>query len=161
MKGKITLPMAWGSRYEVFGGRYIDRQPGFLGVKMAVEINRPFDVEVPVADFSIPTKDQMMRGLRDTVKLILDGDPVYVGCMGGIGRTGLMLAFLAKAWGIANPVEYVRSQYYSHAVETDQQQKFIRDVEIPRDIIDAVRWAKFKNLFQFKQNLTWVPNNGR
>ena len=60
-----------------------------------------------------------------------------MGCMGGIGRTGLMLSLLAKAFGVEDPVAYVRKHYYSHAVETKEQRQFIADFAIPL----SVRWA--------------------
>lgn len=154
MKGKMQLPMFWGSYFTVYGGRYVDRPAQMKGVKMAVEINRPNDVSVPVKDFSVPSMEEMLEGLEDTVDLVLSGKPVYVGCMGGIGRTGLMLAALAKAWGINEPVAYVRAQYFSHAVETPQQMDFIARMEIPDDILSAIRMAKFKNLLKFRKPLT-------
>ncbi|MGZ7140838.1 phosphatase domain-containing putative toxin, partial [Streptococcus pyogenes] len=75
----------------------------------AAEINAACSVDIPTRDFSIPNTTLMTDGLRQALALVLSGQPVYAGCMGGIGRTGLFLAILAKAWGIDNPVQFVRS----------------------------------------------------
>ncbi|CAM9664844.1 unnamed protein product [Phaeothamnion confervicola] len=45
-------------------------------------------------------------------------------CEAGIGRTGLMLALLAKAFGIQNPVSFVLLHYCPHIVETVLQFSF-------------------------------------
>ena len=50
--------------------------------------------------------------------------------MGGIGRTGLFLAALAKLSGEKDPVAYVRKHYMPHAVETQQQQDFIKNLKV-------------------------------
>ena len=52
-----------------------------------------------------------------------------VGCLGGQGRTGLFLALLAKVWGIADPVKYVRRVYLRRAVETRDQEEWVADFE--------------------------------
>lgn len=156
MRGVIVLPMLNGAFYSVYGGMFVKRPPGYLGVKMAVEINRPCDVSVPVVDFSIPTPAEMELGLSQTVKLILSGSPVYVGCAGGIGRTGLMLAVLAKAWGVDDPISYVRSQYFAHAVETKQQIDFVSNFKVSFKVRMKIAMAKVLNFYLFGKSLT-VP----
>lgn len=153
-KGSIKLPMFWGSYYEVYGGPYMSKPEGLTGVKMAVEINKPCTINIPTADYSIPNIMSVDIGLTAAVQLIAVGTPLYVGCMGGIGRTGLFLAVLAKAWGIADPVAFVRATYYGHAVETAEQQKFIKDYEVPKDVQKAISKARWKALLKFKKPLT-------
>lgn len=154
MRGSIFLPMLWGSTYKVFGGRYVDRPDNMVGVKMAEEINRPCDINIPTRDFSVPKVEHMTDGLRQGVQLIAQGKPLYVGCMGGIGRTGLYLAILAKAWGINDPVAFVRSTYFSHAVETEQQRQYVEAFEVPPDVKVTIFWAKLQNFFRFNAVLT-------
>lgn len=110
----------------VFGGPYVNRPDTYFGVKMAAEINRPFDVSVPTRDFSIPLMTDMNEGLKKVLKPLALNEPVYVGCMGGIGRTGLFLACLAKTLGEEKPVKFVRMNYLASAVETSRQEDFVQ-----------------------------------
>ena len=83
-----------------------------------------YNVHLPIHDFSVPSPDQQDEvelALRETLEALLDGKKVYVGCMGGWGRTGLFLALLAKVCGVEEPVTYVRENYSSRAVETAEQ----------------------------------------
>ena len=56
-------------------------------------------------DFQVPDRLKLYRGLNKALDLMLAGEPLYVGCMGGKGRTGLFLAVLVKAFGVKKPVE--------------------------------------------------------
>jgi hypothetical protein len=147
MNGKMDLPMNLGRKFVVYGGPFRDLPTGMLGVKMAKEIRLPCTISIPTVDFSVPDVEAVDNGLAQAVTLILDGKPLYFGCAGGIGRTGLMLAILAKAWGVEDPVKYVRSQYIPHAVETAQQQKFVADYVVPKHVLDKISSAKFWSWF--------------
>ena len=154
MLGTLKLPMWRGTFYTVYGGPYYECPETAFGVKLAVEINETCDVSLPIKDFSVPTKNDALRGLYAVVEAVLSGQLVYVGCMGGKGRTGLFLSLLAKAWGIENPIQFVRKNYYPHAVETTGQIKFVTDFDIPSDLRWAINVAKFWSLFSFRKNLT-------
>lgn len=154
MLGKLKLPLFFGKHYEVAGGPFREVPRTMVGVKMAQEIDHPFDISIPTRDFDVPQKDQLDAGLREAVEHIIKGDPVYVGCMAGRGRTGLFMAILAKAFGIENPVEYVRETYYEHAVETNAQYGFVTQYEIPSDVRWEIKAAKWWGMFNFKSNLT-------
>lgn len=111
----------------VFGGPYADRPEGMFAVKMAEESVASCNVSVPTRDFGVPRDEDLRRGLRRALRhLILEDDRVFVGCAGGLGRTGLFLACLAKVSGQEHPVEYVRSQYDERAVETNDQVEVVR-----------------------------------
>ena len=139
----MPLHLKHGVSYTVYGGPYRACPSDVFGVKMAAEIDAPCDVSVPTQDFSIPDVDAATQGLKETVKAVLAGKKVYVGCMGGIGRTGLMLALLAKSFGEEDPVRYVRATYYSHAVETAAQKQFIVEFKIPLSVRLRI-WLKRK-----------------
>lgn len=157
--GSMKLPLYRGRYYRVYGGRYAER-PEFiaghktLGVCMAAEIGLPANVVCPVADFQVPTASLADEALGKTVMLVLTGAPVYVGCAGGIGRTGLMLALLAKAFGEADPVQYVRKNYIPHAVETGNQKAFVASYEVKTEVKLIIAWFKFKSLFRRRFELT-------
>ena len=154
MLGSLKLPL-WGWKYfTVYGGPYLERPTGMLGVKLAKEIKAPSYVKIDTPDFGVPNKRDARAGLWDVLDAITHGDPVYVGCMGGRGRTGLFLAILAKAFGVKNPVEYVRENYYEHAVETERQYQFVEEFEIDGHIKRKVAISKFFSLFSLRNNLT-------
>lgn len=132
--GTLKLPL-WFSRYvTVTGGPYMESPKTYYGVKLAEEIRAPYRVSIPTKDFSVPKKADLDEGLANAVRALLHGERVYVGCMGGRGRTGLFLAILAKAFGIKNPVEYVRKNYFSHAVETKEQYVFVTNYKVPFEV---------------------------
>jgi hypothetical protein len=88
---------------------------------------------LPIVDFEVPNPNQR-KLVEDTLfralKAAIDGKQVYVGCMGGVGRTGLFMGLLAKAANISNPVSYVRANYDSHAVETKEQRKYVETFDV-------------------------------
>lgn len=107
---------------------------------MAVEIGATADVYVDTEDFSVPSVSDMQQGLIKTLQLMSQGNDAYVGCMGGIGRTGLFMSCMVKSVAAikatleepplligVSPVEYVRSHYNPHAVETHEQQWYVRN----------------------------------
>lgn len=122
--------------FEIFGGPYVDRPDNMLGVKMAAEIKTPYNINCPTRDFSVPDKDVFHLAVLNTLALILAGQKVYVGCMGGIGRTGLMMAALTKISMADNkdtetdPVQFVRDTFDTRAVETSEQLQMIADFDV-------------------------------
>jgi len=129
----------------VVGGPYLDKPTHYLGIKMAKEIEAPCQVNIPTADFSVPDVKQLRRGLLQALALMAQDKDLYVGCMGGIGRTGLFLAALAKVMKAGghlrdrDPIEYVREEYLSTALETREQQHFINTLFVD----DIASVAKF------------------
>lgn len=119
--------------------------PHHFKVKLAKEIDMACNVSVPIADFSTPDPEQVRRALTAVLDAAYRKQPVYVGCMGGIGRTGMFLALLAKlefAYSVerygkmpflrdeVGAVEHVRSRYLRHAVETKGQHQFVEDFDL-------------------------------
>jgi len=136
-----NIPVSFGTiEGNIYGGpfrRYLKGTRRLVGVKMAAEIDHPYDFKVDTEDFSIPEQSDMQRGILFGLQALSKGNDVYAGCMGGIGRTGLYMACMAKvmiqyaeATGadlpVPNtPVAYVRAHYLGHAVETASQQNFV------------------------------------
>ena len=128
------------------GGPYKRKPPNTIGVKMAAEINEACHISIATEDFGVPNETDLIVGLMQCAQYIRYGDDIYVGCMGGTGRTGLFLAALVKAtmsrpkfrvfgglfWSKPDGLEavlYVRNHYKSGAVETLEQEHYIRDLD--------------------------------
>ena len=110
---------------EVIGGPYHSRPTDYFGVKMAIEIKAPCDVDIPTHDFDVPSYADLDKGIRASLMPIARNRKVYAGCYGGIGRTGLYMGALAKVLNLPEPVKYVRANFKAHAIETQQQQDFV------------------------------------
>lgn len=148
MLGVLKFPALNGKFYVVMGGPYHDRPKWATGVCMAAELGHlPADIVVATKDFSTPEVRVLIEGLSKVVTAMGKGKPIYVGCMGGMGRTGLFMAALAKAWGIRDPVKYVRRNYYPHAVETADQFLFVSTLKFPFSLRIKVIAAKMLGYF--------------
>lgn len=139
LNSKAAIPVDLpGIRGLVFGGPYREYDPDerrLVGVKMAEEIAAFCHVSIPTEDFSVPSNSDMHLGLVTALSHMRDGNDLYAGCMGGIGRTGLFMGCLAKVLiefyngsyrGFTDPVLLVRGIYKAHAIETAQQMAFVR-----------------------------------
>lgn len=156
--GSLRLPLYRGQHYIVHGGPFRECPSNFRGVKMAKELQLDCVVDIPTKDYSTPDLLTLYRGVAKAVELIIAGEPLYVGCMGGMGRTGLFLAILAKTFGVKKPVEYVRANYYSHAVETADQFKFVKEFRPdPRTRAKIKKARKWAWVYFWRGNLTNLP----
>lgn len=64
--------------------------------------------------------------IKYLAKAVLDDKRVFVGCIGGHGRTGVVLSALhAHMTGAKDSVKYVRDNYCQKAVETSSQMEFL------------------------------------
>ena len=147
--GNGSIPLRIGNLINttVYGGPYMECPLGMFGVKMAVEIEYPYDVSIPTKDFQVPEVSDLRAGIVKALMSIINGEQVYAGCMGGIGRTGIFLAALAKvqieyrktkhrSGRGDDPVLYVRKHFIPHAVETKQQEEYIENL----DVSGIVNW---------------------
>ncbi len=132
----VIVPFGKEKARIVVGGPYSKFQDYRVGVCLAPEViaetGLKYDVIVQWPDFGIPDEYEVKQALVQTCMHLKWKNPVYVGCMGGIGRTGTFLALLCKMGNEMFPVDYVRKNYLPHAVETPQQQEFIAGFDVPR-----------------------------
>lgn len=146
--GEITFPFGMVKR-QILAGPYRSRPTMYSGgiplrIRLAKEIDEPSDISIPIADFGVPTEDgEVYNALNAVLEAMTHGRPIYVGCMGGIGRTGMFLSLVAKALGIDHPVKYVRANYLEYAVERDEQHEYIRRFDV-EPLRKAVLLAKLK-----------------
>ena len=128
----LSLPL-WGflglpSR--IYGGSYLNCPDDMYLVKMAEEIDLYCDQDVPTMDFGVPDPVVLKKAMWGTVKALWRKERVFVGCMGGTGRTGLFMAAMAKLAGEEDPVRHVRKHYKPRAIETRGQEEFIRRLNL-------------------------------
>jgi hypothetical protein len=79
-------------------------------------------------DFGLPADpDRAAAQIRAAYDRARAGERVEVGCAGGLGRTGTVLACMATLSGVpaAEAVEWVRANYDERAVETAEQEAFV------------------------------------
>ena len=138
--GMFVLTTPNGVDCLIFGGPYVNKpNSNIVGVKMAEEINLPCDIDIPTSDFSVPDVQVFRRGLIKAIVNISKGNSLYIGCMGGIGRTGLFIAALLRIYNPSeDPVYLTRLMYLRNAVETQEQKTYILNLPI----VDLVRLAE-------------------
>src|SRR5688572_578797 len=98
----IDLPFGVSQRTVTAGS--FKNYPGtqYYGLKLAPEVQVPANCVVPIPDFGLPKEDATYSALRIVLYRIAMNQPVYLGCMGGYGRTGTFLALLYRALGVEN-----------------------------------------------------------
>jgi len=79
-------------------------------------------------DFGLPPDGaQAAAQIRDAFARARVGQIVEVGCLGGLGRTGTVLACMAVLAGLepADAVVWVRGNYRPGAIETADQERWV------------------------------------
>lgn len=123
----VPIPLASGKTGWIFAGPTADMPPGCELIRCAAEITTPpakIAYDVATKDFSIFDRDIILDVLPDILADLEKGRALYIGCMGGTGRTGTLLAILVgqhPAFDGHRAREYVRQVYRTHAVETADQ----------------------------------------
>lgn len=122
----------WGlwQTLEFHGGPYLKKPKHreIFGVCLREEEPDDFHVWMPIVDFSVPKPSEerdVIALMQEAIAASFRGRLVWIGCTGGMGRTGLVMALIAKALGVKDPVAFVRKTYYAHAVETAQQKAYV------------------------------------
>lgn len=137
--GTMTFDLGWERGFRmltIHGGpfrRYLpSKGKNTYGLNLkAEEPGQGEDTYLPIRDYSTPTDEAAVNGAVCLLIFnMIQGKDVYVGCMGGWGRTGLILAILAKAMGEKDPVGFVRDHYTEHAVETKEQQLYVAAFDV-------------------------------
>ena len=85
------------------------------------------EVHFTVPDGGVPGDPVEFLNLLAWLQLRLqEGKRVHVGCIGGHGRTGLLLAALVqRVEGNAKAAQWVRTHHCKEAIETSAQSKFL------------------------------------
>lgn len=127
--------------FKVYGGScstpVVKDADVYVGLDWGMKITRPtypwddaapkvVEVKFQITDMKVPDdEDEFVRMIDWLVERVRDGRKVHVGCIGGHGRTGMVLAALASRFGHDRPIAYVRENYCAKAVETGEQVEFL------------------------------------
>lgn len=156
--GMLPLHLGWlygNHDFSITAGPYLAKTDREFGVclREEVPIGMDADVHLPIADFSVPAVadlDEVNEAVFQTMHKAMLGREVYVGCMGGWGRTGMFLSLCAKVAGskvhnwkdqlVVDPVAYVRAKYTNRAVETGEQEDYVEGYD-PWPVRWRLMWA--------------------
>ena len=117
-------------------------------------------IRFPIEDMSIPKESEDFKYLIEHIQYeLFQGKKLHVGCIGGHGRTGMVLSALVQQsmgdklvdedGNKISAVDYVREHYAKKAVETVPQMLFLHynfGIEFPKDNIKEIN--KFLDLFK-------------
>ena len=79
-------------------------------------------------DLGLPTSDaDAIRAIQEAFTHARTGSNVEVGCAGGLGRTGTVLACMAVLAGVpsTDAVAWIRDRYDRRAVEASRQESWV------------------------------------
>jgi hypothetical protein len=111
-----------------------DEPPDF-GLYLDARWAPPWDhAHLDWPDFGVPAAPELVApALQDLLDRARQGQRVEIGCLGGHGRTGTAVAWLAVLTGEApdTAVLWVRANYCPDAVETDEQEAFVARLAPP------------------------------
>ena len=132
-----------GTEYEVVGGnasrlmqvKDLDLVVDLTGMADIPGFRQPWAgpqtyIVFPIRDMRAPdSKDDFVAMVRWLAELLSQGYRIGVGCMGGHGRTGMVLSYLYYLFtDDPGAIARVRELYCQRAVETDTQIRFLRDL---------------------------------
>jgi len=100
-------------------------------------------VRHPVKDMSVPRDGSLERIVEELEGAVARGEPAYVHCWGGIGRTGTAVAaFLSRRLGLTGDEaldlldalwqEVPKSAIFPESPQTDEQRRAVRAFAGPR-----------------------------
>ena len=108
-----------------------DEELTHYGVPTLLTRFEDLNIEVlhsPIVDYGLPSTEQMKTILAWVNKKVKAKENILIHCVGGLGRSGTVMAIYAKAHlgkTGEDAIQYVRSIRGEGAVETTEQQNFV------------------------------------
>jgi hypothetical protein len=118
---------------DITGQPFVPYEERLESLATGMRVSVTFD-RLPIQDMSVPTERYMARILNQVDMFIGQGRPVYVHCLGGIGRTGTVVGCYLMRHGMAtseNVLEMIRDLRENNknssrkSPETMEQRKMI------------------------------------
>jgi hypothetical protein len=126
---EVTLPDGTRLRASSIFERVEDDRGRDFGLYMDERWDPSWPAEmIDWADFGLPTDSARAAAQIQAAFLrARHGEAVEVGCLGGLGRTGTVLACMAALAGLdpSEAVAWVRQNYRPGAVETTDQESWV------------------------------------
>lgn len=134
-----------GHTYWVYGGScswpVVDDADIYIGLDRSMtfahqlypwdepKVDPVIEVQYVIVDMSVPADpSSFKRMVKWICQQILVGKKVHVGCIGGHGRTGMVLAAIVfELSGNHQAILYVREHYCKKAVEASEQIEFLHE----------------------------------
>jgi len=86
----------------------------------------PLSIYYPIKNMGVPSDvDDFFDLVVYVAQVLNSGAKVHIGCIGGHGRTGLLMAAVFAMAGMPDPIQYVRDNYCTKAVESQEQVDFL------------------------------------
>lgn len=109
--------------------RQVDDPERDFGLYMDASWAPTWDAElIDWPDFGLPADEAMaVEQIISAFNRAKNGEQLEIGCIGGLGRTGTVLACMAILAGVPSDgaVDWVRSNYDLRAVETSEQEAWV------------------------------------
>jgi len=87
-------------------------------------------ISLPIADFDVPELDQVRESIQKILTHTQSGENIAVHCHAGVGRTGMLMACLAKigmGYSAEDSIQWVRDNLPG-AIEMPKQEHLVRMV---------------------------------
>jgi protein-tyrosine phosphatase len=125
----VTLPDGTTVRASPIADRVADDPSRDFGLYMdgRWDPSWPSDL-IDWPNFGVPSDPERAASqIRDAFARAREGELVEVGCIGGLGRTGTVLACMTVLTGLdaLSAVTWVRQNYKQAAVETEEQAQWV------------------------------------
>jgi protein-tyrosine phosphatase len=92
-------------------------------------------IRFPISDLGVPTVAEMGR-ILETIDSSLDlGNPVYVHCWGGVGRTGTVVGCWLLQHGLATPENYIDTMFALRRRDPQRWRRISPETEIQRRFV--------------------------
>lgn len=87
-------------------------------------------LSLPIEDYGVPDMDEVRETVSGILSRLRAGVNIAIHCHAGIGRTGMLVACLAKnglGYSPEDSIQWVR-QYIPGAIEVPEQEKLVREI---------------------------------